>query len=240
MRGIRGKRVLVTGAAGGIGAAVVARLVEEGAQVVAADIRPPVAGGLAATMALDVTEEAAVAESVRATVDQLGGLDALVAAAGIQRSAATHEMTLADFRQVLDVSVVGTFLSVKAVLPHMLAQGDGRIVTFGSTAAVCAAPGLSAYAAAKGAVLQLTRSVAVEYARSGVRANCLCPGGTMTPMMAEIDRRRDGVDEFRERHPIGRYADPAEVAAAATFLLSDESSFVLGAAFLVDGGYASA
>ena len=89
-------------------------------------------------------------------------------------------------------------------------------------------------------MLQLTRSVAVEYAARGIRANCLCPGGTMTPMMRAIDERRAGPDHFRERHPIGRYAEPAEIASAAAFLLSDDSSFVVGAALMVDGGYSCA
>jgi NAD(P)-dependent dehydrogenase (short-subunit alcohol dehydrogenase family) len=119
----------------------------------------------------------------------------------------------------------------------MLREGNGRIVTFGSTAAVVAAPELAAYAAAKGAVLQFTRSIAAEYAGRGIRANCICPGGTMTPLLTEIDRHRSGPDHFRDRHPIGRYAEPEEIAAAVAFLLADESSFVLGTAFMVDGGY---
>ena len=149
----------------------------------------------------------------------------------------THEVSAADFRKVLEVSVMGTFLVARAVVPAMLRAGAGRIVTFGSTAALVAAPELAAYAAAKGAVLQFTRSIAAEYARRGIRANCICPGGTMTPLLAEIDRHRTGPDHFREGHPIGRYADPGEIAAAVAFLLSDDSSFVLGSAFMVDGGY---
>src|SRR5699024_4804012 len=114
------------------------------------------------------------------------------------------------------------------------------IVTFGSTAAVGAAPELASYAAAKGAVLQFTRSVAAEYGARGVRANCLCPGGTMTPMMREIDASRVGHDHFLERHPIGRYAEPTEIAAGVAYLLSDDASFVLGSATMVDGGYSMA
>ena len=132
---------------------------------------------------------------------------------------------------------MGTFLVTKAVVPSMLKRGSGLIVTFGSTAAVVAAPELAAYAAAKGAVLQFTKSIAAEYAGRGIRANCVCPGGTMTPLLAEIDRRRTGPDHFREGHPIGRYADPSEIASAVAFLLSNDSSFVLGSALMVDGGY---
>lgn len=240
MRGLESKRILVTGAGGGIGAAVVERLVAEGAQVVAVDLAAPELDGVVDARGVDVTDESSVAAVVEACREAFGGLDGLVAAAGIQASAPTHKLDAATFRKVVDVSVAGTFLAVKHVIPGMLEQADGRIVTFGSTAAVCAAAELTAYAAAKGAVLQLTRSIAVEYADRGIRANCLCPGGTMTPMMRAIDERRTGVDHFRERHPIGRYAEPEEIAAAAAYLLSDDSSFVVGAALMADGGYSCA
>ncbi len=237
MMGLEGMRVLVTGASGGIGSRVVARLDAEGAAVAGTDLAAPHADGLAFATAADVTDEASIAGAVDAAAAALGGIDALVATAGIELSGPTHELAAADFRRVLEVSVMGTFLATRAVIPYMLAADGGRIVTFGSTAALVAAPELAAYAAAKGAVLQFTRSIAAEYARRSIRANCICPGGTMTPMLAEIDRHRSGPDHFRERHPIGRYADPDEIAAAVAFLVSDDSSFVLGAALMVDGGY---
>lgn len=239
MRGLAGSRVLVTGAGGGIGGAVVDRLLAEGARVAALDLRAPHRDGLAVALAADVTDDAAVAAAVTSAQQALGAVDGLVAAAGIQASAPTHELSTETFRSVVDASLLGTFAVTRALLPGMLARGAGRIVTFGSTASVCAAPGLAAYAAAKGAVLQFTRSVAVEYAARGIRANCLCPGGTMTPMMEEIDRRREGPDEFRAAHPAGRYAAPAEIAAAAAYLLSDDASFVVGTAFMVDGGFSA-
>lgn len=239
MRGLSGMRVLVTGAAGGIGGAVVERLVSEGARVAGADLQPPRDDRLAAALAGDVTDQEQVAAMVAAAREALGGVDALVALAGVQAFGPTHELDPDVFRRTLEVNVLGTFLVTRAVLPEMLQRRSGRIVTVGSTAAVCAAPGLAAYAAAKGAVLQFTRSIAVEYAGHGIRANCLCPGGTATPMMAEIDRRRQGTDHFLAGHPIGRYAEPAEIAAAAAYLLSDDASFVLGAAVMVDGGYSA-
>lgn len=238
MRGLEGLRVLVTGAAGGIGSAVVQRLHDEGALVAGVDLQSPDDSRLAYRAACDVTDEQSVATAFGGAVQELGAIQALIATAGIQVSMPTHELSVDAFRAVLEVSVIGTFVTTKNVIPAMLAAGDGRIVTFGSTAAVMAAPQLSSYAAAKGAVLQYTRSIAAEYGARGVRSNCICPGGTLTPMIKAIDAERQGGDNhFLQRHPIGRYADPAEIAAAVAFLVSDDSSFMLGAAMMVDGGY---
>lgn len=237
MQGLSGLNVMVTGAAGGIGRAVVERLQAEGAVVMGVDVVQPTQAGLAFAGIVDVTDEDNVNGAFGEAISACGEIDALVATAGIQVTKPTHELTVQEFRKVLDVSVIGTFVTTKFVIPRMLESGGGRIVTFGSTAAVCAAPGLSAYAAAKGAVLQYTRSIAVEYGGRGIRSNCICPGGTLTPMIKEIDAHREGPDHFLARHPIGRYAEPSEIAAGVAFLVSDDSSFVLGANFMVDGGY---
>jgi NAD(P)-dependent dehydrogenase (short-subunit alcohol dehydrogenase family) len=237
MRGLDGLSVLVTGAAGGIGAAVTERLVAEGARVVAADLAPPEETGAAAALGADVTVEDDAERLVAEAAEALGNLDALVLTAGIHYVGPTHEMAAEDFDRVLAVSARGTFLCLRAALPGMLARGAGRIVTYGSTAALVGAPGLTAYAAAKGAVLQITRSVAAEYADRGIRANCLCPGGTDTPLLRRLMADRPDPDHFAQAHPIRRFARPEEIASATAFLLSDDASYFVGAAITCDGGF---
>ncbi|HEU5280281.1 MAG TPA: SDR family NAD(P)-dependent oxidoreductase [Gaiellaceae bacterium] len=236
MRGLESLRVLVTGAAGGIGTAVTERLVAEGARVAAADLQAP--GGVAeASVGGDVTDEDGAARVVEEAHAALGGLDGLVLTAGIHYVGPTHEMAAADFDRVLAVSARGTFLCLRAALPVMLQQRSGRIVTYGSTAALVGAPGLTAYAAAKGAVLQITRSVAAEYASQGIRVNCLCPGATDTPLLRRLMADRPDPEHFAQAHPIGRFADADEIAAATAFLLSDDASYFIGSAVVCDGGF---
>ncbi|WP_026556127.1 SDR family NAD(P)-dependent oxidoreductase [Arthrobacter sp. 35W] len=240
MRGLADRRVLITGAAGGIGAAIARRLSEEGAIVALTDLTEPELGinaGYAGKA--DICSSADLARLVGEVNAAMGGIDAVVAVAGIQASGPTHELPEETFRKVLDVNVLGTFLTTQAVIPQMLEQGSGTILTFGSTAAVCGAPELASYAAAKGAILQYTRSIAVEYAARGIRANCICPGGTMTPLLRQLNAERSAPDHFAAKHPIGRYAEPDEIAAAAAFLISDDASFVLGSAMMVDGGFSA-
>lgn len=238
MRGLQGLRTLVTGGARGIGRAAAERLVADGALVAVVDlVEDEPIDGVVCTLTGDVTSEDDVERFVAAATRELGGLDALVLSAGIHYSGPTHEMSAEMFDKVMAVSLRGTFLACKAALPGMLAQGAGRIVTFGSTAALVGAPGLSAYAAAKGAVLQFTRSIGTEYAARGIRANCLCPGPTNTPLMARLMAERSDPEAFMAKVPLGRFAEPAEIAAAVAFLLSDESSFMIGAPLIQDGGY---
>lgn len=238
MRGLAGRKVLVTGAAGGIGAAVVQRLVAEGSSVAAADLDAPEGAiGAVSVLAGDVTN----AENVEQLVDdarrELAGLDALVLTAGVHYVGPTHETSVEDFDRVVGVSLRGTWLCSRAALPTFLEQGHGWIVTFGSTAALVGAPRLAAYSAAKGAVLNFTKSIAAEYAREGLRANCLCPGATETPLLKQLMAKRPDAEAFRNAQPIGRFATPEEIAGVAAYLVSDEASFFVGSAVVCDGGF---
>jgi NAD(P)-dependent dehydrogenase (short-subunit alcohol dehydrogenase family) len=238
MRGLGGLSVLVTGGAGGIGAAIAERLVEEGSSVAVADLAEPDGPyGVDARLAGDVTSAEDAERLVTEARAALGGLNGLVLTAGIHWVGATHEMPPQEFDRVLAVSARGTFLVLRAALPGFVEQRDGRIVTIGSTAAVVGAPGLTAYSAAKAAVLQITRSVAAEYARDGIRANCLCPGGTDTPLLRRLMADRADPQHFAEAHPIGRFASPHEIAASTAFLLSDDASFYVGSTVMCDGGF---
>lgn len=238
MRGLAGRRVLVTGAAGGIGAAVAERLLAEGSLVAVADLAEPDGPhGATARLAADVTDAAAAERLVAEARSALGGLDALVLAAGIHWVGPTHEMPLEDFDRVLDVSVRGTWHCCRAALPEFIEQNAGWIVTFGSTAALVGAPRLAAYSAAKGAVLNFTKSIGAEYARQGLHANCLCPGATETPLLKRLMADRPDAEQFRDAQPIGRFATPEEIAGVAAYLVSDEASFFVGAAVVCDGGF---
>ena len=238
MRGLEGRRVLVTGAAGGIGAAVAERLAAEGSLVAAADLRAPDGlDGVVARLGGDVTDPEAAERLVGGARDALGGLDALVLAAGIHHSGPTHETSVEEFDRVIDVSLRGTWLCCRAALPGLLEQGHGWIVTFGSTAAIVGAPQLAAYSAAKGAVLNFTKSIGAEYARDGLHINCLCPGATETPLLKRLMAERSDAQHFRDAHPIGRFATTDEIAGVAAYLVSDEASFFIGSAVVCDGGF---
>jgi NAD(P)-dependent dehydrogenase (short-subunit alcohol dehydrogenase family) len=238
MRGLAGRRVLVTGAAVGIGEAVVERLIAEDAVVAAADLEAPSRPkGAAVCLGADVTDPEGADRLVTDARRALDGLDALILAAGVHYVGPTHEMPVETFDRVVDVSLRGTWLCCRAALPGLIEQGQSWIVTFGSTAAIVGAPRLAAYSAAKGAVLNFTRSIAAEYARDGLHANCLCPGATETPLLKKLMAERPDADHFRDAHPIGRFATPEEVAGVAAYLVSDEASFVVGSAVVCDGGF---
>lgn len=255
-RRLAGRRAFVTGAGSGIGRASALRLAAEGAGVMCADIREDLAeearreiiegGGIADAVHCDVGDEAAVAAAVDRAVRVLGGIDIVVANAGTASRGLVHELTLHDWEMVLRVNLTGVFLTCKHTIPALLEAGAGSIVTIGSVSSVIVGSGGSAasYKAAKGGVLQLTRQIAVDYATSAIRANCVCPGAVQTNLgvhTREMQHTWTTVDpspptKIMIGSPMKRVSDPKEIAAVVAFLASDDASFVTGSAVMVDGG----
>jgi NAD(P)-dependent dehydrogenase (short-subunit alcohol dehydrogenase family) len=232
---------LVTGAGSGIGRACVERLAAGAARVAAVDLDVRFMDGLdALPLAADVSDEAAVAAAVARAGDELGPLDAVVNVAGITgtRAAAECHVTPGDeWRRVIEVNLTGPFLVCHAALPGMLERGRGTIVNVASVAGLVAFPGRCAYSASKGGVVQLTRSLAADYAARGIRANAICPGMVDTPMT----RWRLEDPELRgavlERIPAGRVATTEEVAEAVALLSGDAMPYMNGAMLVLDGGW---
>jgi NAD(P)-dependent dehydrogenase (short-subunit alcohol dehydrogenase family) len=250
MARLDGKVAWITGAASGIGAACARRFAEEGARVAGFDLREPAADGDWARAAAagpgalfatgDVCDDASVARAAAAVLARLGRIDVLVTSAGVAGGGPVHAISLEDWDRVLGVNLRGTFLAARHVLPAMLAQRAGSIVTIASVAGIEGFEGGSAYNASKGAVVLLTRNMAIDYARRGIRANCICPGFVETPLFDSI-WQNPGLAAVRERmreaHSLGRFGRAEDIAQAALFLASDESAFVTGHSLVADGGY---
>ncbi|MBI3827345.1 MAG: SDR family oxidoreductase [Candidatus Rokubacteria bacterium] len=243
-----GRIAIVTAAGSGIGAATARRLAGHGTAVVVADLSGRRADEVAAAIvagggrAVAIKMDVAVPERVQATIqlalDTFGGLDIVVNNAGLAEAAPLHEISLESWNRVIAVTLTGTFLGMKYCLPLMRRQGRGVIVNTASISGIAGDYGLSSYNAAKAGVINLTRSAARENARDGIRVNCVCPGAINT-RAAEL-LGKDRAEDFRRRnaaaHPIGRIGEPDEIASTVCFLASDESSFITGAAIVVDGG----
>jgi NAD(P)-dependent dehydrogenase (short-subunit alcohol dehydrogenase family) len=232
--GLDGRVALVTGAASGIGEATTARFREEGAVVATLDVQGHV------DHAVDVRDEAGVEAAVRAVVEREGRLDAVVNAAGVAGGGPVHLLPAEEWDRVVDVNLKGTFLVAKHAAAAMVAQGSGSIVNIASIEGLEGTEGGSAYNASKGGVVLLTKNMAIDYGRVGIRVNCICPGFIETPMMAAV-MENEGMKTYRDRwldeHKLGRFGKPSEIAAAALFLASDDASFVTGHALVVDGGF---
>ena len=235
MTGLQGKVALVTGGGSGIGAATVELLRARGATVVAADVRPG-----EGTEILDVTDEAAVDALVASIVDRHGRLDAAANVAGTPGVFAhVADATTSDWRNTMGVNLDGVFFCLRAELRAMRAAGGGSIVNVASSAGRMGVPGLAAYSASKHGVIGLTKSAALEEARRGIRVNAVLPGSVRTPMLQAFAGDEATLEKMGRRAPMGRLAEPVEIAEAVVWLLTDASGFVTGNCLAPDGGVAA-
>ena len=237
------KVCVITGAASGIGAAAAQRFGQEGAVVVGVDLRADF-GGTTYTMACDVTDEAAVQDLYAGVRSRCGRIDVLFNNAGISPAddASVLDTSLEAWRRVQEVNLTAVFLCCKHGIPHLLEGGGGSVINTASfVATMGAATSQVAYTASKGGVLALSRELGVQFARQGVRVNALCPGPVDTPLLRELFAKDAEQAARRLVHvPMGRFADVREIADAALFLASAESSYVTASAFMVDGGISQA
>lgn len=235
-----GRRAVVTGAGSGIGRELVRLLLDEGANVVGVDVETGDVPDGAITVRADVSDEADVAYFARTAQDRLGGVDLLFNNAGIGSTATAIDTSVDEWDRVFAVNVRGVFLGTKHVLPGMLERGAGVIVNTASVAGLVGLPDRAAYCASKGAVIALTKQVAVQWANAGIRCNCVCPGTVDSPWVGRLLADADDPDSRRAqlvaRQPMGRLAEPTEIAKSALYLASDDAAFVTGTALVIDGG----
>jgi NAD(P)-dependent dehydrogenase (short-subunit alcohol dehydrogenase family) len=245
-----GARVAVTGGGSGIGRASCQRLAAEGARVLVLDLDAKAAetvaaeigadGGDAAAAELDVSALDVEGKLTALVEQQLGELDALVNNAGVGAAGNVLETDEADWARLFAVNVDGVFRCSRAVLPAMLARGAGSIVNMASVAGIVGLTNRFAYCATKGAVVSMTRAMALDFAGTGVRVNCICPGTIHTPWVESFAEAAPDADAFRAqmaaRQPVGRMGSADEIAAAVAYLCSDDSRFMTGSELVVDGG----
>lgn len=234
------RTVIVTGAASGIGRSMAGRFRDEGATVYAADLDPSGVPEGCRAHPVDVSDEGEVDTLVEAAVSETGRVDVLCNNAGIGSTSDVLDCTVEEWDRVFAVNARGVFLGTRAVLPHMLDRGSGAIVNTASVAGLVGLRDRAAYCASKGAVITFTKQVAIQYADTGVRCNCICPGTVDTPWVAGLLDQADDPTARREeliaRQPAGRLGTSEEIAEAACYLASDAASFVTGTALVIDGG----
>jgi NAD(P)-dependent dehydrogenase (short-subunit alcohol dehydrogenase family) len=246
-----GKVCVITGAGGGMGRDAAILFTSEGAKVCAADVNGTSAEetvglcrGDAFALPVDVADEAEVAGMMSATAERFGGIDVLYNNAGISPDddASILDTTVEAWQRVQDVNTKGVFLCCKHGIPYLQRRGGGSVINVASFVAILgAATSQISYSASKGAVLSMSRELAVQFAREGIRVNALCPGPVETPLLLNIFGDDPAALERRRVHwPTGRLAKPREIVNGALFLASDESSYVNGATFVVDGGLTAA
>jgi len=250
MRGLTGKRILVTGAATGIGRAAAVRLAGEGAHVVVNHIGTPDAAtslvaeleairpdGRFAAIEADVSDEAAVEGLIAGAAEALGGLDVLVGNAGIKALGLPHEVEMADYDRVMGVNMRGAFLCARAAIRHFLATDTrGVVVTTSSIHQVVPMPEASVYMMSKSGIAGLTTTLALAYADRGIRVVGVGPGAIMTPMNADLAASREAADAVEKVIPMRRIGEPEEIAAVIAFLASDDASYITGQTIYADGG----
>lgn len=240
MRRFEGKTAIVTGAASGIGQEMARQLHDEGATVFAADLSTDGVPPGCTALDVDVCDEQAVARMVAAALDATGKIDLLFNNAGIGSTADVLTCTTEEWDQLFRVNVRGVFFGIRAALPHMLARRSGSIVNTASVAGLVGLRDRAAYCASKGAVVALTRQVALQVADQGVRCNCVCPGTVDSPWVGRLLAKSGDPEKARAalvaRQPMGRLGRPVEIAKAALYLASEDAAFVTGEALVIDGG----
>jgi NAD(P)-dependent dehydrogenase (short-subunit alcohol dehydrogenase family) len=246
MKRFQGRTVLITGAGSGIGRATAERFGGDGAAVVCADVNAKgveetaaairAQGGEAIGLVCDVSKLPSVEETFTRTIDRYKRLDVLVNVAGVGGFRRLTETTLEDWNRTIGINLTGTFLMCQKAISHIL-ETKGAIINVASVAGLRSHPFSAAYCASKGGVVTMTKALAVEFGRKGVRINCVCPGGVETPMIQQFQLPEGANPAVLSRiMPLGRMGQPQEVAAMIAFLASDEASYVNGSAIVVDGG----